>query len=238
MDWDEILAFNSRRCRWAGQVNEWISSECRIGAHTSGEIIRDFQVTVLGRHGQVEGRDGHALGLAQGARIVGRHGVLTSDGLEGRRRRSGSSRGRLEHRRNGHSWALVRHGQSRVEEPAWRRGEEDRPGGGSILPMAILACDRLKNWKSWSTAPIRTVRAMIISEGAGVKERKGTEERKAERQIKTVATIIEINSNNQIQEGVERNRRRGASERARERVCVRDASDSGETGRTHTREQC
>ena len=71
--------------------------------HTSGEIIRDFQVAVLGRHGQVQSRDGHALGLAQGASIVGRHGVLASDGLEGRGRRSGSSRGRLEHRRNGHS---------------------------------------------------------------------------------------------------------------------------------------
>ena len=119
------------------ESSQWIlfnqaTEDREIGGHTSGEIIRDFQVAVLGRHGQVQGRDGHALGLAQRASIVGRHGVLASDGLEGRRRRSGSSRGRLEHRRNGHSltFGIARtvssRGPATVEERT--RTGQDRTG--------------------------------------------------------------------------------------------------------------
>lgn len=103
MDWDEILAFSSRRVFWAGQTTVSVESSRNRRAgrapekHTFREVIFDLEVGLV-RDGQIQRGHGVPLRLAGGPRpIVGRHCVLAGYRLEGGRRGSRRAGRVLQH---------------------------------------------------------------------------------------------------------------------------------------------
>jgi len=82
LDCDEIFDLSSRKCFWAMRKSVHNYETQGTFRRTSRQVIRDFQVSVLCGHGQVQSGDGHPLGLADGASIVRRHGVLSCDRLK------------------------------------------------------------------------------------------------------------------------------------------------------------
>lgn len=98
---------------------------------TSRQIIRYFQIPILRGHGQIQRGDGQPLGLAERPSIVGRHGVLAGNRLEGGRRRCRGSRCWLEHSGNRH---YVRWRSARTSAAGTRTGRNSKGVSTSDRP--------------------------------------------------------------------------------------------------------